>query len=103
MFRPEAVAAATEFDIVIIANAPNDHGPYNEYQIEHEHNFEGNLDSELVLSITWPTPMTAFSTGGQPPYIPDMATTSDTNEPYLTWINYALAQSDLPQTISSSY
>lgn len=47
--------------------------------------------------------MTAFSTGGQPPYIPDMATTSDTNEPYLTWINYALAQSDLPQTISSSY
>jgi len=28
---------------------------------------------------------------------------TDTNEPYLTWINYALAQDDLPQVLSSSY
>ena len=28
---------------------------------------------------------------------------TDTNEPYLTWVNYALEQADLPQVLSNSY
>lgn len=102
-FRPEAAAEAESFKIVTIANASNDQGPYTKEEIENGTNEEGNLDAELVLSITYPTPMTAFSTGGSPPYKPDLATTSDTNEPYLTFLNYALAQSSLPHVISTSY
>ena len=87
-FRPKAVAAADDFEFVIINNASNR---------------QGNLDAQEVLSISWPTPMTAFSTGGSPPYNPDLATPTDTNEPYLTFLNYVLGQSDLPYVISSSY
>ena len=102
-FRPAAAAAAYEFEIEIIANAHNDQGPYTPAQIQAGHNIEGDLDAELALSITWPTNLTAFSTGGEPPFIKDRATQTDTNEPYLTFLNYALAQDDLPQVISSSY
>lgn len=102
-FRPAAAAAAHNFEIVNIANAQNDQGPYTAAQIAEFHNIEGDLDAELVLSIAWPTPMTAFSTGGMPPFMPDLYTPTDTNEPYLTFLNYILGQSDLPQVISTSY
>jgi tripeptidyl-peptidase-1 len=102
-FRPAAVSAAHEFDIVTIANAPNDQGPYTPEQIAASHNIEGNLDAEFVLGISWPTPLTAFSTGGSPPFIPDKNTPTDTNEPYNTFLQYVLAQDDLPQVISTSY
>jgi tripeptidyl-peptidase-1 len=103
-FRPDADPSYShEFPIVNIANAKNDQGPYTPAQIASGHNIEGNLDAELIIGITYPTPLTAFSTGGAPPYIPDLTTPTDTNEPYLTFLNYALAQSDLPQVISSSY
>ena len=102
-FRPAAAEAAHEFEIVNIANAHNDQGPYTPKQIAAFHNIEGNLDAQVMLSIGWPTPLTAFSTGGSPPYIPDKTTPTDTNEPYLTFLNYALAQDDLPQVISTSY
>lgn len=63
------------------------------------------MDAETILAFDWPTPLTAYTTGGSPPYIPDDFTTSDTNEPYLVWINYVLSQSnsEIPQTISTSY
>lgn len=102
-FRPAAVAAADEFEIEIIANAHNNQGPYTPTQITNGHNIEGDLDAELVLGITWPTNFTAFSTGGSPPFRADLYTPSDTNEPYLTFLNYILAQAELPQVISSSY
>lgn len=102
-FRPEAAEAAYEFEIVNIANANNDQGPYTTQQIDDGTNIEADLDSELMLSIGWPTPLTVFATGGSPPFIPDINTPTDTNEPYLTFLNYVLAQSDLPQVISTSY
>ena len=103
-FRPDIDPSyAREFPIVNIANAKNDQGPYTANQIATGHNIEGNLDSELMIGITYPTPLTAFSTGGSPPFNPDLSTPTDTNEPYLTFLNYALAQNDLPQVISSSY
>ncbi|KAK4545880.1 hypothetical protein LTR36_002444 [Oleoguttula mirabilis] len=101
-FRPEAAAAAYDFNFVIIANASNDQGS-DAAEIAADVNVEGNLDAELVLSISYPTPLTAFSTGGSPPFLPDLNTPTDTNEPYLTWLNYALASSDLPQVLSTSY
>ena len=61
------------------------------------------MDAETILGITWPTPLTAYTTGGSPPYNPDALTLMDTNEPYLTWLQYVLAQSNIPQVISTSY
>jgi len=58
---------------------------------------------QSIIGMTWPTPATAFSTGGSPPFIVDDLTQTDTNEPYLTWVNWALNQSSLPQVISTSY
>ena len=38
-----------------------------------------------------------------PPFVPDQLTINDTNEPYLTWLQYILAQPNIPQVISTSY
>lgn len=73
-FRPEAAAAAHEFKIVNIAGANNDQGPYTAAQINASKNIEAELDTQLTLGIAWPTPLTAFQTGGSPPFIPDLTT-----------------------------
>jgi len=102
-YRPDAVSAASTFKVVIIANGNNEQGPENSTELAAGKDLEGNLDVETLLSITYPTPLIAYTTGGSPPYTPDSATTSDTNEPYLTWLQYVLNQTDLPQVISTSY
>ena len=48
-------------------------------------------------------PLAIASTGGTPPFVPDQNTPTDTNEPYLDWVEFALTQIVLPQTISTSY
>ena len=102
-YRPEAAAAAYQFKIEIIANGNNEQTQENITELEDGKDLEGNLDAETILGIDWPTPLTAFTTGGSPPYDPDLNTPTDTNEPYLTWLNHVLSQSDLPQVISTSY
>ncbi|KAG0702394.1 peptidase S8/S53 domain-containing protein [Suillus ampliporus] len=64
---------------------------------------EANLDTQFGFGLTWPTPGTFYSTGGEPPFIPDMLTPTDSNEPYSYWLDYVLSQPTLPQTISTSY
>ena len=65
---------------------------------------EANLDVQTIIGMTYPMPVTAYSTNGTPPEIPDAAAGDPPgNEPYLTWINYVLAQKNLPQVISTSY
>ncbi|KAH0836443.1 peptidase S8/S53 domain-containing protein [Lanmaoa asiatica] len=64
---------------------------------------EANLDTQFAYGLTYPTPATFYSTGGSPPYIPDAVTPTDTNEPYLNWLDYVSSQEYLPQTISTSY
>lgn len=103
LFRPEAAKAANTFPIVIIANATNDQGPETPEQIANGPNIEANLDAEQVLSISYPTPFTAYSTGGSPPFVPDLATPTDTNEPYLVFLQHILGQKDLPNVLSTSY
>jgi len=102
-FRPEAVAYANEFPIVVIANGNNDQGGYTAAQVADGKNIEGDLDAEIVIGISYPTKMTSWVTGGSPPFIPDLNTPTDTNEPYLTWLTYVLNQPSLPQVISTSY
>lgn len=102
-YRPEAVAAAYDFTVEIIDNGNNEQGQENATELNDGKNLEGNLDAETILGIAWPTPLTAFTTGGSPPFVVDLNTPTDTNEPYLTWQQYILAQADLPQVISTSY
>ncbi|KAF2424879.1 subtilisin-like protein [Tothia fuscella] len=102
-FRPEAIEAAADFEIVIIDNGENDQEPLSADEVTAGKNIEGNLDAQLVLGISYPTPMVAWNTGGSPPFIPDLATPTNTNEPYLVWLNYVLSQQNLPSVISTSY
>lgn len=76
MFRPDAVSAAYTFKQVSVAGGTVQQTPNDTVGLE------GNLDIETIIGITYPTATTAFSTGGSPPYIPDLLTPTDTNEPY---------------------
>ena len=45
---------------------------------------EANLDTQFAFGLTFPTPATLYSTGRQPPFVPDpnAGETNNTNEPY---------------------
>jgi tripeptidyl-peptidase-1 len=66
---------------------------------------EANLDVQYATGLSWPTPMIFYSTGGSPPFIPDEATPTNTNEPYLNWLDFiaTVADDELPSTFSTSY
>jgi tripeptidyl-peptidase I len=96
-FRPDAASAAYTFSQVSIAGGTVQQTPNDTVGLE------GNLDIETILGIAYPTPATAYSTGGSPPFIEDVNTPTDTNEPYMAWVLWALAQKSLPQVISTSY
>lgn len=102
-YRPEAASAAYQFKVEIIAGGNNEQTQENATELEDGKDLEGNLDAETILGIAWPTPLTAFTTGTSPPFIVDLNTPTDTNEPYLVWLQHVLAQPDLPQVISTSY
>ncbi|KAK4897124.1 Tripeptidyl-peptidase sed2 [Elasticomyces elasticus] len=69
---------------------------------------EANLDVQYLLSMGYPVPIHAYSTGGRGPIVPDLdqlnAATAQ-NEPYLDFLTYILAQPDdeLPHTLTTSY
>lgn len=102
-YRPEAAAAAYEFPITVVANGNNQQTPLNATQVANGQDIEGDLDGELGIGISWPTSFQSWVTGGSPPFNPDLNTPTDTNEPYLVWLQYVLAQGSLPQVISTSY
>ncbi|KAF8264518.1 subtilisin-like protein [Lactarius quietus] len=64
---------------------------------------EGDADMEYSVVLTYPTPHTFYSTGGQPPFTPDSNAPSNNNEPYLDWLEYLLRQPNIPQTMISGY
>ncbi|TAQ87393.1 hypothetical protein B7494_g4288 [Chlorociboria aeruginascens] len=102
-FRPEAAPAAYTFDVQLINGGVDEQTQLNATELANGQDLEGNLDSETLLGIAYPTPMTAFITGGSPPYRADLRTPTNSNEPYLDWLNYVLALEDIPQVVSTSY
>lgn len=100
--RPEAVSAAQSFELISVANGTLSQ-TYTADQIAAGTGIEGILDAEWVIGIGYPIPMVSWSTGGSPPFVPDLNTPTDTNEPYLVWLEYVLAQKELPAVISTSY
>jgi len=51
-------------------------------QTRSEAGDEANLDVQFAYGISFPTQRIFYSTGGSPPFIPDVGTPTDTNEPY---------------------
>jgi len=103
MYRPEAAAAAYQFQQIAIDGGTLQQTPVNDTDL-FVVGEEGNLDAETMLGIAWPTPLTAYSTGGlNPDFNPDLFTPTDSDEPYLAWVNYVLALPSVPQVISTSY
>ncbi|EJD43708.1 subtilisin-like protein [Auricularia subglabra TFB-10046 SS5] len=91
-FRPDAVGGTfTHVQLNGGGNNQNDPG------------VEANLDIQYTEGISFPTPNVYFSTAGSPPFTPDSATTTNTNEPYLDWLNFILNQTSIPQTFTTSY
>jgi tripeptidyl-peptidase-1 len=104
-WRPEAAKTAYTFKSVSIdGGLPAQDTPLTPAQVAAgDHWGEANLDAQTILGMTFPQPVTSYSTGGSPPFVPDLNTPTDTNEPYLTWVNYVMGQKDIPQVISTSY
>ncbi|TLD31936.1 putative aspartic-type endopeptidase [Venturia nashicola] len=102
-YRPEAVAGAADFKQFSIDGGTLDQN-LNNSQREAEIGVEGALDIQTILGIAWPVPLVSYSTGGlQPGFKPDQSTPTNSNEPYLAWVQYMLGQKSLPNVVSTSY
>lgn len=103
-YKPEAVSGAAKYKFVSIDGGPQQDTGLTIEQAEEGISVEANLDVQTIIGLTYPMPVTAYTTGGEPPQIPDEAAGDPPgNEPYLAWINYVLSQKNLPQVISTSY
>ncbi|KAF8972690.1 peptidase S8/S53 domain-containing protein [Flammula alnicola] len=91
-FRTDAVG--TTFTTVLVNGGLNS---------QNNPGVEANLDIQYTMGISSPTPNTYYSTGGSPPFNPDTFTPTNTNEPYLDFLTFLLAQSSIPQTLTTSY
>ncbi|KAK7470306.1 hypothetical protein VKT23_001737 [Stygiomarasmius scandens] len=92
--RPDAVGSTFNFFSV--------NGGLNN-QSADEAGVEANLDVQFAFGLSFPINSTFFSTGGRPPFIADVGTPTDTNEPYTKWLDFILAQENPPLAISTSY
>src|SRR6266702_690668 len=64
---------------------------------------EANLNIQYTQAMAYPIQQVFYSTGGLPPFIPDSNVPTNTNEPYLDWLNYVLGLETIPPTITTSY
>ena len=71
MYRKQAVSEAETFTVDVINGGDNQQTPDTPAQLAAGKDLEGNLDAETIIGIDYPTPLTAFTTGGMPPFNPD--------------------------------
>ncbi|KAF9057841.1 tripeptidyl peptidase A [Panaeolus papilionaceus] len=64
---------------------------------------EANLDVQFAFGLSHPIPATFFSTAGRPPFNASLKTPTNTNEPYLDWLNAVSALDNPPSVVSTSY
>ena len=74
MYRKDAVSEAQTFTVDVINGGDNQQTPNTPAQLAAGKDLEGNLDAETIIGIDYPTPLTAFTTGGMPPFNPDQVT-----------------------------
>jgi tripeptidyl-peptidase-1 len=93
-------AKGHNFTVISLNNGGNDQGG-------SEDATEANLDAKYEAGVGYPVPIYEFSTGGYGPIVPDAgeAAGSNSNEPYVNFLQgvLAMSDSDIPQTISISY
>ncbi|CEH17742.1 subtilisin-like protein [Ceraceosorus bombacis] len=92
--RPDALAANYKYRLTQIDGGGND---------QSKPGVEANLDVQTVAAISFNIPSTYYSNGGRPPFNPDQATPTNTNEPYTTEFEYLLSQQTIPSVVSTSY
>ncbi|GAB1312553.1 hypothetical protein MFIFM68171_02763 [Madurella fahalii] len=105
-YRPDAAAAgaAHTFGVELIAGAEDRQTPNTPEQMKQRKGYEGALDAQTVLGISWPVPLTTYNVGGKPPFQPLNGTRAEnTNEPYLVWLRHVKTLDRVPQVISISY
>ncbi|KAF9464794.1 subtilisin-like protein [Collybia nuda] len=101
--RPDALNSSFEFFSVkglLTHHLPV--GGLNDQTLS-EAGAEAGLDVQFAFGLSHPIPATFYSTAGRPPFIPDVGTPTDTNEPYTDWLDFILSQSNPPLSISTSY
>jgi len=100
--RPDQVGG--KFELVKV-HGGKDRQKLDQDQIDRQLGVEANLDTQTALGFTLPTRNIFWSTGGSPPFTPDISTPYNTNEPYLDWLNFILGQpkDQIPKVISTSY
>ena len=96
-FRPDAKDAAYDFDVEVV------NGGIDEQDLNTSRKVEGNMDTEIMIGIAYPTPLVVYNVGGRPPFQADDFSTKNTNEPYLEWLEYMLTKPSLPHVKSLSY
>lgn len=104
-FRTDATTQTflNDFNVTALNGAIDQTTPNTAAQNANSTGIEGNLDLQYVVGISYPTKVRGYNTGGRPPFIPDLFTPTDTNEPYMNWVDYMLDLANPPQTISTSY
>ncbi|AEO62952.1 uncharacterized protein THITE_2107766 [Thermothielavioides terrestris NRRL 8126] len=95
-------AAESNFTAVLVNGGVNNQGPSTQDDIE------ANLDIQYAVAMSYKTPINYYSTGGRGPVVPDLTEpdpNDSSNEPYLDFFGYLLKlpDSELPQTLSTSY
>ncbi|KAF7332404.1 Peptidase S53 domain-containing protein [Mycena kentingensis (nom. inval.)] len=93
---PAAAAANATFAFVPVAGGVN---PQDGAQA----GIEANLDVQFAFGLSHPIPATFYSTPGVAPFIPDAEEPTDTNEPYMEWLEYISSHPKPPLVISTSY
>lgn len=91
---PEAVNST--FNLISVKGGLNEQDPALA-------GIEANLDTQFAFGLSFPIPATVYTTAGRPPFIPDLNTPQNTNEPYLDWVDYVLSHPNTPHVISTSY
>lgn len=92
-------AYGTNFSATNVAGGLHD-------QNSPEDSTEGNLDAQYLQAMGFPVNMHSYSTAGRGPFVADLSQPNEsTNEPYLDYLNFILAQPDeeLPHTLATSY
>ncbi|KAG6002678.1 hypothetical protein E4U21_002830 [Claviceps maximensis] len=104
-YRPDAASAHAEADFTVeLVNGGDDQQTRNTAgQMARKKGYEGALDAQTVLGISWPVPLVTYNVGGKPPFRPLRTHAQNTNEPYLAWLRYMRGVEHPPGVISISY
>lgn len=107
-YRKDAAAAGASgsFPVVLVAGGEDQQGPSTPEQLARRKGYEGALDAQTVLGLSWPVPLVTYNVGGKPPHTAIFPShVENTNEPYLAWLRHmrTVAAADLPRVVSISY